>query len=269
MKVNKIEEYVHDDNIKDIISDFSIRESKVVLWDADSIVHFVLYSGKNEETGERNSEDTEDDLETLELKLNELVFKVLNNVEKYYDIEALYIFIRGKNNFRKQLYQEYKANRPAPNPLISKLYNLFKQNHGAIEADGAEAEDYIYSLSKKINHQGIILYIDHDLEEIPSIMYNYKKDKWSKISEKEATYNLYKKLCIGETGDNVNFTPKIGIKYFEKNFNIDMSIEEYEKALYETYLKVWKEEDLAKEKLELAKQLISLKNVEELNINYK
>ena len=84
MKVNKIEEYVHDDNIKDIISDFSIRESKVVLWDADSIVHFVLYSGKNEETGERNPEYTEDDLETLELKLNELVFKVLNNVEKAY-----------------------------------------------------------------------------------------------------------------------------------------------------------------------------------------
>ena len=48
-----------------------------------------------------------------------------------------------------------------------------------------------------------------------------------------------------------------------------MSIEEYEKALYDTYLKVWKEEDLTKEKLELAKQLISLKNVEELNINYK
>ena len=177
MKVNKIEEYVHDDNIKDIISDFSIRESKVVLWDADSIVHFVLYSGKNEETGEKNPEYTEDDLETLELKLNELVFKVLLNVEKYYDIESLYIFIRGKNNFRKQLYQEYKANRPTPNPLISKLYDLFKQNHGAIEADGAEAEDYIYSLSKKINHQGIVLYIDHDLEEIPSIMYNYKKDK--------------------------------------------------------------------------------------------
>ena len=100
-------------------------------------------------------------------------------------------------------------------------------------------------------------------------MYNYKKDVWLKITEKEAIHNLYKKLCIGETGDNVNLTPKIGIKYFEKNFNIDMSIEEYEKALYETYLKVWKEEDLTKEKLELAKQLISLKNVEELNINYK
>ena len=48
MKVNKIEDYVHDDNIKDVINDFSIRESKIVLWDADSIVHFVLYSGKNE-----------------------------------------------------------------------------------------------------------------------------------------------------------------------------------------------------------------------------
>lgn len=266
MKVNKIEEYVHDDNIKNVINDFSIRESKVVLWDADSIVHFVLYSGKNEETGERNPEYTEDDLETLGLKLNELVFKVLNNVEKYYDIEALYIFIRGKNNFRKELYQEYKANRPASNPLISKIYDLFKQNHGAIEANGAEAEDYIYSLSKKINHQGIILYIDHDLEEIPSIMYNYKKDTWLKISEKEAIHNLYKKLCIGETGDNVNLTPKIGIRYFEKNFNIDMSIEEYENTLYETYLKVWNEKHLANEKLTLAKQLLQLKNVEELSI---
>ena len=71
--------------------------------------------------------------------------------------------------------------------------------------------------------------------------------------------NLYKKLCIGETGDNVNFTPKIGIKYFEKNFNIDMSIEEYEIALFETYLKVWKDENLANEKLTLAKQLLQLK----------
>lgn len=266
MKVNKIEEYVHDDNIKSIITDFSTRESKIILWDADSIVHFVLYSGKDEITGERNPEYTEDDLEDLELKLNELVFKVLNNVEKYYDIEALYIFIRGKNNFRKKLYQKYKANRPIPNPLGKKIYDLFIKNHNAIESDDAEAEDYVYSFSKKINHQGIILYIDHDLEEIPSIMYNYKKDTWIKISEKEAIYNLYKKLCIGEIGDNVNLTPKIGIKYFEKNFDIDMSIEEYETALFQTYLKAWKDENIANEKLILAKELLQLKNVEELTV---
>ena len=45
-----------------------------------------------------------------------------------------------------------------------------------------------------------------------------------------------------------------------------MSIEEYENALYETYLKVWKEKEIANEKLTLAKQLLQLKNVEDLNI---
>jgi len=44
------------------------KESKVVIWDADSLIHQCLYSGKNEETGERNPKYTEADLEYLQGK---------------------------------------------------------------------------------------------------------------------------------------------------------------------------------------------------------
>ena len=108
MNIVQKEPEIHDDGIGNIIYDLNApKESKVVLWDADSVVHFVLYSGKDEITGERNPEYTEEDLEMLQGKLTEFVLKTLNSVEKYFNILALYIFIKGKNNFRKQLYPQY------------------------------------------------------------------------------------------------------------------------------------------------------------------
>lgn len=264
-----------NDGIENVININEERQSKIVIWDADSILHYVLYSGKDE-LGNKNPEYTEADLEYLQGKLTEMVLKTLNNIEKYFNILRCYIFIGGKDNFRKQLYPDYKKNRPSPNPLIYKLKEYFILAHGAILADGYEAEDYVYTLSNKIDNNGIVVYVDHDLEEIPSIMYNYKKDIWSKISEKEALYNKYKKLILGEQNDRANFTPSIGIKYFEKNFYIDMTIEEYEAATWEAYLYAWSDKvkvknkiqrtpnpEKAKEMLELAKQIIWLKQVEE------
>ena len=61
----------------------------------------------------------------------------------------------------------------------------------------------------------------------------------------------------------IRLTPGIGIKYFEKNFNINMTEAQYEAALWQAYLKAWKnDEKLADENLRLAKQLLMLKNIE-------
>ena len=261
-------EQIVEDNIGSVLDTNEPKQDKVVLWDYDSMIYHCLYPGYSEEVDEfgkkiKNPEYTEADLEFLQGKLSEMTLKVLNNIEKYYNILACYIFIKGKNNFRKELYPEYKANRPEPNPLNAKLYEYAKIAHNAIEADGGEAEDMVYTLSKKIDNNGIIVYVDHDLEEIPSVFYNYQKNQWSKIDEKQAKYNLYKKLCICEAGDNVKLTPGIEIKYFEKNFNIDFNEAQYEAALWQAYLKAWKnDEKLADENLRLAKQLLMLKNME-------
>lgn len=256
------QEYVeHDDGINKIISDLSLpKEKKIVLFDADSVLHFVLYSGKDE-LGNKNPEYGEQDLEMLQGKLTEYVLKVLNNIEKYFDILSLYIFIKGKNNFRKQLYPEYKANRKEVNPLINKLYDYFKIAHQAIESENAESEDYVYTLSKKIDNNGIIVSNDHDLDEIPGIHYMYKKDVWKKVSIQEARMAKYQKLIVSESGDNVNLAKGLGIKHFEKFYNSNMTNEEIEAQLLKSYTKVWKTEELAKEKLELAKQLLYLKEI--------
>lgn len=90
-----IEDDVYDDGISEIISDLNApREKIVVLWDFDSVVHLVLYSGKDE-FGNRNPEYMENDLELLKGKLTEMTLKTLNTVEKYFDIVSCYIFIKG------------------------------------------------------------------------------------------------------------------------------------------------------------------------------
>lgn len=251
----------NDDEINNIISDLnSPKEKIIVLWDYDSMLHFCLYSGKNE-LGEKNPEYTKNDLEFLKSKLTEMTLKILNKVEQYYDIVSCYIFVKGNSNFRKELYPDYKANRLESNPLISELYKYAIEIHQAIPADNCEAEDMVYKASKKINHQGLILYVDHDLLEIPSRFMNYRTGVFSKVTEKEATYNLYKKLCLSEPGDNVKTSPGIGEKYFQKNFHIDMTIEEYEEALKKAYLKSWKNNvEKATEQLNLAKKLLMLRD---------
>lgn len=252
----------HDNGINDIIKDLNApKENRIILWDADSVVHFVLYSGKDE-FGNRNPEYTEADLEMLQGKLTEFVLKTLNSVEKYYNILACYIFIKGKNNFRKELLPTYKANRPPVNPIINNLYEYFKIAHQAIESFGAESEDYVYTVSKKIDNNGIILSIDHDTDEISGIHYNYKKDIWKKITPEQAKMSKYQKLIVSESGDNVNLAKGLGIKHFEKFYNSNMTDEEIETQLLKSYTKVWKTEELAKEKLELAKQLLYLKEIQ-------
>lgn len=244
------------------------KQSKVVIWDFDSVIYFTLIPGKNQETGEKNPEFELKDLEYLQGKLTEFYFKILNEIESKFNILSLYIFIKGKEkNFRKIIYPEYKANRPPPSELVAHLYEYAKIAHGAIESEGGvEAEDMVYSVSKKIDNNGLILFIDHDLDEVPSIRFNYKSLKYSKITEKEAKFNLIKKLCISETGDNVKTSPGIGVKYFEKNFHIDMTNEEFENGLQAAYLKAWKGNvEKAEEQLNIAKQILPLKDINNEN----
>jgi hypothetical protein len=258
-------EEIHDDNWDNLDISKENKLEKVILWDFDSILHLVLYSGysdKLDDNGKkvRNPEYTEADLEMLQGKLTEMTLKILNIIESRVNILACYIVVKGVGNYRKDILPTYKAHRLPPNPLINKLYEYTRIAHQAISMDGCEAEDVIFTLSSKINHQGVILRIDSDLGQIPGIHFDYKKNIWMKISEEEALHNKYKKLCCADSGDNVKTTPGIGIAYFNKNFSLGMTVEQYEEALYKAHLKAWKNDEIkAKEQMELGKQLLTLK----------
>lgn len=252
-------------------------DKKIVLIDADSILHYALYAGKDE-YGNKNPVYTINDLELLQGRVSEFIYKTINNIEEYFTITQYYLFVKGKNNFRKELYPEYKATRKPVDPIINHLYEYIISVHNAIESHNAEAEDYVFTFFNKLEGKDVIIcHVDHDLEEIPNvILYNYKKNTWKYNTEKDALWSKYSKLVIGETGDNANFCPRIGKKYFERVFHKDMSVDEYEEKVYETYVLAWSTKvkvrgktqkipdyEKAREMLNLAKKIVWLKDIED------
>lgn len=245
-----------DDGILSVLSDFSEKQSKVLIIDLDTIVYYALYN--KDEQGDV-IELTEEHLDMLYGKITEMILKMLNSVEKYFSLLRVYMFIRGKNNFRKQ-YSFYKSTRPPKHFLTDYLYEYMKTAHGAIESYGFESDDYVYSVSKKLNHTGIVAHIDGDLDQIPGIHYNYQKNKWYFVTPKEARFHLACKVLTGDSGDNVTVNKGFGIKKALKAINPDMTDYQLVRKIYEVYIKYNGEN--AKSLLKQTYNLLRLHNVD-------
>ena len=101
MKVTLKEEIIHDNKIANVITDFSVKQKKVVIVDADYIPFVASY----------NKEEEEIPLEDYYLRVDNEIFKIVNNIEEYFEIDSLYLCVKGNNNFRKEIYPDYKKQR--------------------------------------------------------------------------------------------------------------------------------------------------------------
>lgn len=265
------QEYVeHDDGISKIISDLSLpKESKVVIVDADSLCYIASYQPKTDEFGNPTVYYTKENggYEIAEGFLTEKLLSIYNKIEEYWNISNIYLCVKGKNNPRKQWFKDYKAHRPESSDIVKHLHNFLISNHAAFVAPIGEADDVIYSISKTIKHQGIICGIDKDLKVIPGCHYNYSKGVFDFVTEKQARYNFWKQVLIGDSSDFKGLSPGIGEKYALKVLNPDFTEEEYKDVVYKGFLKAWKNnEELAKKNMELAYNLVKLWDIEELKL---
>lgn len=205
-----------------MVSD-SPKENKIAIIDCDSVIHQCAHPGKND-YGEPLPEYIEEEYEIAESKLSERIMSILSKMEEKYNIIGHYICIKGKGNFRYELYPDYKAKRLEPLPIINHLCEFLKRNfEDVIVADGCEADDVCFSISKSVGHTGIIASIDKDLKQIPGIHYNYNWETWDIVSEEEARYNLGIQLLMGDAGDNLNPLRGVGKKTAEKKLSLGMS----------------------------------------------
>lgn len=272
---------IHDDKFEEILPVIAKATPKTLVCDFDTLVYWALV-GYNEDKSKR--EFTIEDLPELEGKLSEMVTGILNIVNDKFNVEKTYIFIRGENNYRKKLYNDYKSNRPEKHFLVPYLYDYLKRTFGAIEVTNFEAEDACATFGWVLKENCIIAFCDHDLLECSEvIMYNYQKNIWIFNDVKEGLWQKYMKFNIGENGDFANFTPQYGLSKFLKDFNRDMTVEEYEKQSFETYLWCWSDKTKVKNKIirtpniekatkmfNLAKEILWLKDVNsEVSINKK
>ena len=153
----------------------------------------------------------DNDAELARWQADELVTRILADT----GATGYKVFLSGENNFRYEIYPEYKAHRrdkPKPKHLEFLREHLLV-NHPSDMADGIEADDSLGIESYRLKSLGIpciIASLDKDLLQLAGLHYNFVRREIREIGELEGWKNFYLQLLIGDPADNIPGCPGIG-----------------------------------------------------------
>jgi len=133
------------------------------------------------------------------------------------------IAIKGRGNWRKDYYPQYKANRPDlaqdMKDALHYAHGYLVDKHNAVQADGMEADDLVSIWAHEAREMEIpyvVAGIDKDLLQIPGNHYNFVKQEHQFIDDKTAYYKLMLQCLTGDNSDNIPGIKGIGPKKAEK-----------------------------------------------------
>ena len=156
-------------------------------------------------------------------EIRKLVTKAINNIKENVVTNEVYLAVKGEGNFRKDIFPDYKANRRELEPDLKEALNYAHEfivdHHGAIPADGMEADDYVAIWAHECMRDNIpytVVGIDKDLLQIPGWHYNFVKQTHQYIDEDTADYNLMLQCLIGDSSDNIAGLKGVGPKKAER-----------------------------------------------------
>lgn len=141
--------------------------------------------------------DTED---IARYQTDEMMRRILHET----DSTSYQAYLTGSNNFRYDIYPDYKANRkdlPKPRHLQAVQTHLVIEWKAQV-TDGIEADDAL-GIYQCANENTIIASIDKDLLMIPGRHYNFVKNEFRLISPDEGLRNFYFQLIMGDRSDNI------------------------------------------------------------------
>ena len=139
------------------------------------------------------------------------------------------VFDVGGDSFRKQIYAEYKSNRPPPPEDLIPQFSLVREATRAfgleiLEKQGFEADDVIASYARwgeNLGYDVIIASSDKDMMQLVSDrvkMYDSIKDREVGIEEVVSKYGVEPSKMVdfqalaGDSSDNIPGVPGIGAK---------------------------------------------------------
>lgn len=160
-----------------------------LLIDADSICYSAGYSAN--EPGQEN---------LANWQLDNLLKTIISDTQ----CDTHQLYISGSNNFRYNIYPEYKGNRVG---MVRPIHLQSMREHlivkwGAAISDGNEADDAV-GIAQMSMEDTAISHIDKDINMIPGKHYNPVKKLWYDISNEEAMHNFYIQLILGDKVDNI------------------------------------------------------------------
>ena len=173
------------------------------------------------------------------------VDQMLSRILEEVNADDWKIYLSGDNNFRYQIYPDYKANRrnqPKPRHLEQLRENIVVHWNGEI-CDGYEADDGLGIISRDKSRRCIICSIDKDLLQLPGFHYNFVKREFKEIDEFSGAIQFYTQLLVGDPVDNIRGCPGIGKVKAERAFTgcnterqlYDKCVELYKVAYKDTW----------------------------------
>ena len=176
--------------------------------DGDVLVYMSVW-------GANTKEEAKLQFDSLFTELNENLFT-----------EDYVMALGGPDNFRLDLYSEYKANRSKskstrPDWFLDLKFDIVKDYEGCIFTDNCEADDMVRVWAEECraaNKDFIIASVDKDLDCIEGKHYNPRTRSVYTIDKEYAERHYWKQILMGDSTDNIPGVPKIGPKTADKLF---------------------------------------------------
>jgi len=175
-----------------------IEPIDIAIIDADSMIYEIACVSNN-----RN-------------KNKDSLLSKIENVITGLQARTVYVYIKGKDNFRYQCTDDYKANRKdnltdQQKEMLAYLYEDAKEF--CTSSDGGEADDYCGIMAEYARSNGlsfVISHIDKDLMMLEGTHHNFRKNEVY-TTDKEFSYRfLMKQLLTGDAADNIKGLWKVG-----------------------------------------------------------
>ena len=162
----------------------------------------------------------------------EIIDEKLKAIYKATECTEHTIYLTGRDNFRHEIYDEYKSHRPEK-PIMHKALSLYMLDFvDTVMVHGQEADD---AMGIAQTDDTIICSYDKDMLMIPGKHYQFNKDKFIDVTEEEGTRAFYTQLLTGDRVDNIPGLHRVGPKTAEKMLSECTTEEEMYAAVYEAY----------------------------------
>lgn len=127
--------------------------------------------------------------------------KMIERIIDAQQAEDCKIFLTGKDNFRKKIYPDYKANRKdhVKPKHWQDLRDYLVDEFDAVIVDGIEADD---ALGINQTRSTCIASIDKDLLQVPGYHYNFVKNVNTFVDKRQGDINFFTQLLTGDVVDN-------------------------------------------------------------------
>jgi DNA polymerase-1 len=205
---------------------------KTIIIDGDMIIYRAAFSSEVETKWDDNIWTLHSSEAEARAKIDELVEGIIKKL----DAKEYITCISGKQNFRRDLFQDYKANRSSKRkPLgISDLTDYMYDYHNGLIVDNLEADDLIGILCTRNPKETIAVSGDKDFGTLPITWYNHLKDKVTTTSVRAANKFHLVQTLTGDAVDGYNGLKGVGIKTAHKildkyGANWKTVVEQYEK----------------------------------------